>query len=76
MTTTQFTEGDWTFSRGADYTWTATDSAGRTVGPRDTVADLRRDVYDASREQNPQITVVGGPGRAISARRFTKSFTD
>jgi hypothetical protein len=69
-----FSEGEWTYTK-ADGEWTATHTrTGQTVGPQCTVPDLRRLVFEASRGTNPVITVVGGAGRALSARRYTKAF--
>lgn len=73
MTMREFTEGEWTYAMSTAWTWTATHVTGRVL-TADTVTDLRRAVYEASRTNNPQITVVSGPGRALSARRYTKAF--
>lgn len=65
------TEGQWTYTTSG-FTVTATN--GTTTITANTLVDARRKVYEAARSNNPVITIASGPGRALSARRFTESY--
>lgn len=64
-------EGQWTFTY-ANYRWSATHTDGTVVAPpvADTVSDVRRVIAQSAQAY----TVVSGPGRAISARRYTNQY--
>lgn len=41
-----------------------------------TMTEVRRFLYERNRANNPQVTVSSGPGRALSARRFSEKFSE
>lgn len=66
---TTVVEGQWTYTREG-FTVTATN--GTQTLTANTLVDARRLVFEAT--VNPRYTVVSGPGRALSARRYTQSY--
>lgn len=77
---TSITEGHWTYQRGEGVwaTWTATDSrTGETLTAVDIVDARRRTFeFDRARPATVRYSIAGGPGRAISARRYTQRFIE
>ena len=71
MTTRTVVEGQWTYTISSGVSAT---NGSQTISAVDMV-EARRLVYEASRHTNPRITIVSGPGRALSARRFTRSLS-
>lgn len=70
-------DGRWIFAQdqsrlGANWWVYDTETGERIKTGCATMTDVNRFMYDRNRANNSQVTVAGGPGRAISARRYTK----